>query len=900
MNNGVKLGALILVLIVLSVGFSAASFSYKNNNLRTSYSAGEKIGGALNISFTSEPASSLLRSNFNGSMKIIDLLKANQLVEGRDYTCTYPRCFDSYQSTGELSGTTNLSGSTPLIVGFKLTGEQVKITSVKFSIASTANKSCSRQLLIDVPGRNDTFIQNSKSSGVLCGNEYRGCFDRGTSNFLWATIPSNKPYCEKITLTPAPAYRIGGVIKNGTVQSNIKMALRDSEGEPLGDECILPIQSSDIQQIGCDVNYSISSGGDYFVCIYAEESTADYKIKTEDLAPMCGISDDAEYNIDFDLFASPLEFAAVGTFDMNDTLLATHVDDYLENVYQRNCSLGCIIPFKITGITQDLTFSNAEVQFTRAPSINTKLNDYRMYKFNSDIAKITTPKSVNLEVSFAGLTIPLGSNATKLYLYLNSQAILPSPLNISIAPSFGFDISPKTVLIGAKTKFQAITSANITSSSWNFGDGTTKTAYGKSVSHRYVASGSGNYSVEVELTRSDGVKARNFFEVGIGSLRLSAGSLVSEYESRLVNLSVQINALPIAIVNALKTKINITEMQASLAAVKRVLGNASSDADYLAVINSALAINPPASVVIAEEGKSIPLSFGIENANTNYIEQISEINLGSESARSDLKGAISSWLETNYGTSTDYAIITGVNDDDVKTPILTYFKVSMTKKSGAPSTDPAYFVIDYPMGSISFLGNYSPKTVGSGTYIQLDDSKTVEFILSGAIGISSLGMYLSPQISQLMSTEGVPFAETGGFRWGRFILWMIVLLIIAFAVYIALQEWYKRRYESYLFKNPADLYNAITFVHNSRKNGLDDSEIAKKLKNAGWTGERVTYAFNKLDGKRTGMFEIPIFRFFEQRRIMKEIEKRRAEQQLSQVNPAAKTMQPQQTKPLLK
>jgi len=204
------------------------------------------------------------------------------------------------------------------------------------------------------------------------------------------------------------------------------------------------------------------------------------------------------------------------------------------------------------------------------------------------------------------------------------------------------------------------------------------------------------------------------------------------------------------------------------------------------------------------------------------------------------------------------------------------------------------------MGSIIFLGNYSPKTVSSGTYIQFDDSKTVEFILSGAIGISSLGMYLSPQISQLMSTEGVPFAETGGFRWGRFILWMIVLLIIAFAVYIALQEWYKRRYESYLFKNPADLYNAITFVHNSRKNGLDDSEIAKKLKNAGWTGERVTYAFNKLDGKRTGMFEIPIFRFFEQRRIMKEIEKRRAEQQLSQVNPAAKTVQPQQTKPLLK
>jgi hypothetical protein len=157
-------------------------------------------------------------------------------------------------------------------------------------------------------------------------------------------------------------------------------------------------------------------------------------------------------------------------------------------------------------------------------------------------------------------------------------------------------------------------------------------------------------------------------------------------------------------------------------------------------------------------------------------------------------------------------------------------------------------------------------------------------------------MYISPSIDKFEAFQQVTFADKGGFKWGRFITWMIVLLVIALAVYIALQEWYKRKYESYLFKNPSDLYNIINFVHNSRKNGLDDSEAAKKLKTAGWTGEQITYSFHKLDGKRTGMFEIPIFRFFEKRKIEQEIEKRRPS--LPQAPQTAQ--QSPQTKPLLK
>ena len=75
---------------------------------------------------------------------------------------------------------------------------------------------------------------------------------------------------------------------------------------------------------------------------------------------------------------------------------------------------------------------------------------------------------------------------------------------------------------------------------------------------------------------------------------------------------------------------------------------------------------------------------------------------------------------------------------------------------------------------------------------------------------------------------------------------------------------------------------------------MNDGEIGEKLKNAGWIGEQITYAFRKLDGKRTGMFEIPLFGLFDRKKIMSEIEKRKASQQVPQ------TTQTPQAKSLLK
>ena len=93
-------------------------------------------------------------------------------------------------------------------------------------------------------------------------------------------------------------------------------------------------------------------------------------------------------------------------------------------------------------------------------------------------------------------------------------------------------------------------------------------------------------------------------------------------------------------------------------------------------------------------------------------------------------------------------------------------------------------------------------------------------------------------------------------------------------VYIILQEWYKRYYENYLFKDKNQLFNLITFMHNSLNQKLSRDQIFEKLRPLRWSNEQLVYAWKKLHGKRTGMWEIPIFISFEKYQIKKEIEKR--------------------------
>ncbi|MEM4259232.1 MAG: hypothetical protein QXS38_00505 [Candidatus Pacearchaeota archaeon] len=892
MTKGVKLVIIFIAILLLSSSVCLAAFSYKGNNIETNYSAGSKIRGTINLSFANEPADSIFRSNFDGTINLLDLLMANDFVEGVDYNCSFPNCEMSYNSIGSISSII-LNKNEPLYVGFKIpsTKDLINVESLKFFIMSDAGASCERQILVDLLDKNESFITNDKSSGDICEEKYSGCFNYEADMQL-ADITTNL-YCENISLRPAPAYKIGAVVKKGNSPAELTMTLFNSEWSQLA-YCILPEQTQETESLSCIVNYSVKTKGDYFVCINSD-SDAEYKIRSEEISPKCGTATGAEpYNIDFEIFAQPMKFDSVGTIGVNSTTfenLADYVDVYLEEKYQRNCSNSCIIPFKISGNSQTISFSNAVLKYKRNGLTSSLEGLQKLEKLS---AKITS-KPLNIDITKAGFVIPLNTpNKTKLQLYLNEKSILPSPISLDIIPSFGFEVSPKTILLGTKTDFQIVSPYTITSSNWDFGDGSSGSSSGKFISHRYRQFNPSGYVLSVTVKRSDNVTATNKFDLTIGSLSSAANNLLAEYKNRTDTVIRQINLYPLFVASALNEKIKLSDKNDSLNSISQAMANATNDEEYLTIINDALLINPPAAVVVVEEG-TLPLSGGFENIDIGFIKQISESEL-SANLDEDVRLAIMDWFNKNYDGSATYSIFATLGDNGQMERILTRVRVTLTKKADADeSANNAHLIINYPPEGIRFAGNYSDMQVGSGVYLPVSDSATIEFVILDDIKVYDLGIYISPTISELEAFRKVEFVEKPRFNWGRFIFWTIILLVIAFAVYIALQEWYKRKYESYLFKNPNDLYNVITFIFNSRKNGIDDSEIAKKLKTAGWKGEQITYAFKKIDGKRTGMWEIPIFRFFEKRKIEQEIEKRKKPQQTQQTEQVQ-----QQTKPLLK
>jgi len=163
---------------------------------------------------------------------------------------------------------------------------------------------------------------------------------------------------------------------------------------------------------------------------------------------------------------------------------------------------------------------------------------------------------------------------------------------------------------------------------------------------------------------------------------------------------------------------------------------------------------------------------------------------------------------------------------------------------------------------MNFKENYLENEESGYTYIELTEPTKIVFSTTEEINLNEFSFFISPKLSQLNLSEVPSFEEESNFsKWILFISLIFLLLIIGIIVYITLQIWYKKKYEDHLFKNRTHLYNLVTYIENSRKKGLKDSEISSKLKKAGWDSEQVAYAMKKHSGKRTGMLELPIEKF---------------------------------------
>jgi hypothetical protein len=165
----------------------------------------------------------------------------------------------------------------------------------------------------------------------------------------------------------------------------------------------------------------------------------------------------------------------------------------------------------------------------------------------------------------------------------------------------------------------------------------------------------------------------------------------------------------------------------------------------------------------------------------------------------------------------------------------------------------------------------------------------IEFLYPGEIDVTNLPIYVSPDPNEFSENivntgdcnnngkceDGENYKNCNDCKpWGMALLFLIILIFVALVVYIVMQEWYKRHYEGYLFTNRSQLFNLINFMHNASNQGVKKLEIFSKLKEQGWNNEQMEYAWKKFRGERVGMWEIPVFKWFENKQVKEELMKR--------------------------
>lgn len=879
-----KFLAFFLFIVFLSVGV-LGTFNYNLNNLHTSYSAGDKIKGFFNISFNDEPADSKLTSNFPGGLKLLDFLESQNNNLGNNFTCSTPNCENDYSVQGQTSGILVQGNNENEIVGFKLSGSNVHINSVDFKLSSNVLASCSNQLTVDILNDGQDLILNTDHDGETCGIKHFGCYDNNIPG--QATIRKDREFCEAIELPVAPAFFVGAKVQNSTMgYSPLEMTLYNSAYSKVGD-CILPKHTQNVEDLKCIINYSSFETDTYYACI-ASQDNFDYKIGWETSGDNCGTIKGGSgegftaFNNDFDIFAESVKFGATPFLEFSDS---SKFDDYLLNTYGRDCqTFDCVFPIGLFGQEQFFQLLDLIVEYEVSGGIVQTNTEF--YELDLDEALINSGE-LKLDLEKANFEIPIGSGENKFELFIGGNSVFEE--NISIVNSFTFDVNPRLARFGEDTTFTIISNENISETTWNFGDGSSPiTVSGRQINHMYVEQNGSLFDLVVDVKNSENITATKSFGIFIGNPRELANETILLYGERIINITDKIGTYPLWLKLSLENELGISDLQSKLLLIETAFSTSITDEDFQNVMLDLIDLNFPKELKNLKENSKLPLAITSASINVNYIEKISNKDI---SNNAELKASVISWMVNNFDSELSYEHIAKFSDFDSEV-ILSKFKIE-TKPSGSIS-DKTYLIFGQNIETAGkFKENYDfDELTDSGvSFIELDTSnnQVFEFFIKGEINPEELGSYISLEVNNLpldvkivgeCNLDGVcsenedsiscpEDCSTKAFKFT--LIGLLILLFLAFAIYIILQEWYKRNYQKSLFPRQDDLYNLINFIYNGRKSGLNDSQISKKLKDSGWKSEKISFALRKINGKRTGMFEIPLFKFFENKKIENEI-----------------------------
>lgn len=510
-------------------------------------------------------------------------------------------------------------------------------------------------------------------------------------------------------------------------------------------------------------------------------------------------------------------------------------------------------------------------------------------------------KFVKIQLDSAGFKAPFSYGNYTLIILLGNNEIAVQNIIISKIPSIK-SLSPTIVPAAVAVDFivNAYSPENLSFAeyTWDFGDSSAlvKTTTNKA-SHAY--SDVKKYILKVTAKDSKSQTASKEFAIDAVSPALSANASINEKKGYVKNISEAIALYPEWQREFISKQLNITGIDSQLYALQQAYNSATKTEQYTAIMKDLTMLKVPKrlSGIVASGIKFSVIPDSID------MEKIKSAGAGDYKANksNEYRNAIATWFAEKIDASLSFEAISAELDNKEILDIATKIKLKIKPKQQLAGI---YLVVEKSPANIKFKDAIG-KDVNGGTAVSFSElsantEKEIEFIAAGGATIEEIFemAYLSPKLSELnldLQIEPCNFNKVcekdKGENWkncrkdckpvGLTILYIFLVLGGAFIAYIILQEWYKKYYESSLFKNKNDLYNLLAFIENANKQGLKEDEIARKLKEAKWSGEQIAYALKKHKGQRIGMWEIPIFRGRESKKIREEIAKRATSTTLS-------------------
>ena len=860
MKKRVIFSVLVLFSVFL-IGFVFASYEVGETDysINSVYGPGADLIGWVNMSFSEEPSDSVFEDSQGNSIQLINLLKTTSLLSGTDYICNPLDCGTKYSKGDEITDKFILNAGEEKVIGFEFNGDIQDIDSVGFNITSDAQSSCSNQLKIDFFADGEVETGNTESGDESCSaTRTYGCFNESKNTESFIVEEFSTMQCQRIELPEGAGFELGAYLNKQNEAKPTQIAIYDLNLIHELAKCELS-QSGEGEQT-CNVDFLVTNPQEYYICVFNDKNDGDGKtilLGYED-SDGCGIYGSKGYApqeaYSYRIFAQARKFASMSSINIeDDTLyengLGNEFLNYIIDNYQGNCTSGCIVPIKlISNATQNISINHIDGSYsTSGPS---KPID-KIYSISSSPATISSDY-IKISLDKGNFTLSSDYGKKDYSLNFKGDEIINEEINITKVPEIK-KLTPLVAFngfpIGFTVDVKAVNNTPIIKYIWEFENANAENTTANKNSHTF--SSIGKFPVKISVVDSKGKIGTKIFEVDVQSYAGLYDKTLSDLNNKLDSLETGIQGFDSFEKAGIEKVLNINSTRSELSNIQAKWANASGDNELKSIVNEILSISVPDSINKVDtnllsyypKATYVELSAVKEKFGGNY----------SLADTSEYVNGILMWNTENLNTKIKQTKIQANYSENMNN-ILSMFELQVTKTGGDSA-----FVFIRNLENLGFGGNYGQSNLTSYTAIPLDSAtKTIKFYTTQDIGITDLPVFISPALEDIQVIGQVTQAEVNQKRMLIFGLILLFLIILGIIIYIIMQNWYKTKYENYLFKDRNNLFNLINFIDTQKKKGVKDKEIMRKLKANKWKLEQISYAMKKYAGKRTGMLEIPI------------------------------------------